>query len=253
MSRRRKAIVTGAAGQIGSAVARALAETGVDICLADRGPCGELGEAIRSVGSDVVERELDVRSKTSIQATVDAAIASFGRIDILVNVAGIAPKGSAEHLEESVWDETIAINLKGTFLCCQSVIPHMRKQKYGRIINIGSVLGKNGGNPRPWIDRAEQALGGNIAYGISKAGVHAMTLYLCKELAADGITVNSVAPGPVASPLTTNFPDTLKALIPVGRMGTASDVAAAVTFLASESSGFITGEVLDVNGGMWCD
>jgi 3-oxoacyl-[acyl-carrier protein] reductase len=145
------------------------------------------------------------------------------------------------------------VNLKGTFLACQSVIPAMRRRRYGRIVNLGSVIGKNGGNPRPWIDPAEQAQASNAAYGASKAGVHAVTFFLARELASDGITVNAVAPGPVASAMTADFPPALQALIPVGRMGRAEDVAAAVLFLAGEEAGFVTGEVLDVNGGMWAD
>jgi NAD(P)-dependent dehydrogenase (short-subunit alcohol dehydrogenase family) len=139
------------------------------------------------------------------------------------------------------------------FLCCQAAIGPMRRQKYGRIVNIGSILAKNGGNPRPWIDRGEQQRAGNVAYGAAKAGVHAITFYLAKELAADGITVNAVAPGPIASPMTATFPPTLRALIPVGRLGEAAEVAAAVAFLASDEAAFITGEILDVNGGAWCD
>jgi 3-oxoacyl-[acyl-carrier protein] reductase len=138
-------------------------------------------------------------------------------------------------------------------LCIRAVIPAMRARRYGRIVSIGSILGKNGGNPRPWIDPAEQKRAGNAAYGASKAGINALSCYFAKELAADGITVNVVAPGPVASPMTTDFPAALRALIPVGRMGQPQDVADAVAFLAGEPAGFITGEVLDVNGGAWCD
>jgi len=168
-------------------------------------------------------------------------------------VAGIVSAGSAQALAEAEWDRVIDINLKGTFLCCQAVMPVMKQQQHGRIINFGSVLGKNGGNPRPWIDPKEQERAGNVAYGVSKAGVHIMTSYLARELAASGVTVNAVAPGPIASAMTTSFPQVLRDLIPVGRMGRAAEVASAVLFLASPESAFITGEVLDVNGGLWSD
>jgi NAD(P)-dependent dehydrogenase (short-subunit alcohol dehydrogenase family) len=139
------------------------------------------------------------------------------------------------------------------FPACQAAMGPMRAQHYGSIINISSVLGKNGDNPRPWDDPAEQQNAANAAYGASKAGVHALTLFLARELAAHGITVNAVAPGPVASAIATNFPDTLRRLIPAGRVGSNTDLAAAVAFHAGERSAFITGEIPDVNGGMWCD
>ena len=180
-------------------------------------------------------------------------IVRFGRLDVLVNVAGVTSQGTAEGLAEDEWDRVLAINLRGVFLCCQAVIAPMRRQGHGRIVNIGSILGKNGGNPRPWIERGEQLRAGNVAYGASKAGAHAITFYLAKELTADGITVNAVAPGPIASAMTSNFPETLRALIPVGRLRTTAEVAEASCFLASDAASFITGEILDVNGGAWCD
>ena len=124
---------------------------------------------------------------------------------------------------------------------------------FGRIVNLGSVVGKNGGNARPWLDPQEQASAGNIAYGVSKAGVHAMTAFLAKELAAFGVTVNAVAPGPIATSMTTHFPPALTALVPVGRMGTMDEVVAAILFLLAPASAYMTGEVLDINGGLWCD
>ena len=150
---------------------------------------------------------------------VAQAVATLGKVDVLVTVAGVVSMGSAEALAEAEWDRVMAVNLKGVFLSCQAVISHMRERHYGRIINIGSLLAKNGGNPRPWIDRSEQARAANVAYGSAKAGVHAMTLYLAKELASDGITVNVVAPGPIGTRMTTNLPDTVRQQIPAGRLG----------------------------------
>ncbi len=242
----RVALITGAAGGIGGATALALARAGARLALADRkapvgGPDGALALAV------------DVTRRDQVQAMVAHTVATYGRLDILVNVAGVVSTGAAASLPEAEWDRVLGINLKGSFLCCQAVIPAMRANRHGRIINIGSIIGKNGGNARPWIDPAEQERAVYVAYGVSKAVVHAMTVLLARELAADGISVNAVAPGPIASAMTTNFPPSLQALIPVGRMGRAEEVAAAIAFLAGPDAGFITGEVLDVNGGMWAD
>jgi 3-oxoacyl-[acyl-carrier protein] reductase len=258
--RDRVAIVTGAAGGLGSAISERFAQEGASLCLADRNSTAATAATVRSHGRQAIEVLADVTQAASVNAMVEQALTAFGRIDILVNVAGVSSHGAAATLPEAEWDRVLNHNLKSVFLCTQAVMlctqavmAPMRSRRYGRIVSIGSILGKNGGNPRPWIDPAEQTRAGNVAYGASKAGIHAMTFYFAKELAADGITVNVVAPGPIASPMTTNFPDTLRALIPVGRMGTAAEVADAVTFLAGEAAGFVTGEVLDVNGGAWCD
>ena len=245
----RVALVTGGAGGIGGAVAAMLAAHGAKVVAADlKGP-----EKLAPSALGVQPLRLDVTRRDDVIRCFSEVTGALGRLDILVNVAGVVSMGSAEHLSETEWDRVIDINLKGTFLCCQAAIAPMKRQGSGRIINLGSVIGKNGGNPRPWIDPREQERAGNLAYGASKAGVHIMTAFLAKELAASGITVNAVAPGPVASSMTTNFPQTLKDLIPVGRMGSAAEIAAAVLFLASPQASFITGEVLDVNGGIWCD
>ena len=249
----RAALVTGAGGGIGGAVARAFAAEGADLAMADIKPVTALADTLRAQGRRVIDVPTDVTQWSQVRALVQESVNALGRIDILVNVAGTVSFGSAESLAEAEWERVLAVNLKGTFLCCQAVIGRMRAQKYGRIINIGSILGKNGGNARPWLDRAEQAHAANVAYGVSKAGVHAMTMFLARELATDGITVNAVAPGPIASAMTANFPERLRNLIPAGRMGTADEVAQACLFLAAESSGFVTAEILDVNGGMWGD
>ena len=247
------ALVTGAAGGIGLAVARALAVAGANVCAADIGDTRAAVDAIRAHGAQASSIMVDVTRPAEIKAMVKHAEDVFGGIDILVTAAGITGFGKAATLSEDQWDRMLAINLKGVFLCCQAVIEPMRRRGSGRIVNIGSILGKNGGNSRPWLAPEEQERSGNIAYGISKAGVHAMTFYLARELAASKITVNAVAPGPIASAMTATFPDSLKQLIPLSRLGTADEVAAAVAFLAGSSASFITGEILDVNGGMWAD
>ena len=246
----RVALVTGAAGGIGAAVARRLAAEGASLSLAGRRGCAAVAAEL---SGPVLDLTVDVTSKDANRQMVERTLAHFGRIDVLVTVAGVVSMGSAETLEEAEWDRVMAVNLKGVFLSCQAVIPTMRAARYGRIVNIGSLLAKNGGNPRPWIDRREQDRAGNVADGAAKAGVHAITLYLAKELAADNITVNCVAPGPIASAMTTNLPETFKSLLPVGRLGRPEEVADAVSYLAGEQAAFTTGEILDVNGGAWID
>lgn len=248
----RVALVTGGAGGIGRAVVEALRLHGVKAIAADINGDQAPQDCDFKHKPDTLVR-LDVTRKADIVALVERMQAQLGRIDILVNVAGVVSFGSAEQLAEAEWDRVLDVNLKGTFLACQSVMGIMKQQGFGRIINLGSVVGRNGGNARPWISAEEQARAANVAYGVSKSGVHVMTAFLAKELAAQGITVNAVAPGPIATAMTASFPEQLKALLPVGRMGTTDDVVRAVLFLASPRAGFITGEVLDVNGGMLCD
>lgn len=248
--RGRIALVTGAAGAIGSALCTELRRGGATVIAADAQASLQWLQADLRTAPLV---RLDVTDRSSVRGLVARVEEQIGPIDLLVTVAGVVSFGSAEALAESEWDRVIDINLKGTFLCCQAVIPGMKRAGFGRIVTIGSIVGKNAGNARPWLDPAEQQRAGNVAYGVSKAGVHAMTGFLAKELAAHGITVNAVAPGPIATAMTTDFPANLRALMPVGRMGSAADVVRAILFLAGRDGGFVTGEVLDVNGGMLCD
>lgn len=241
------AIVTGGAGSIGGALTRSLVDAGATVICADREIAGVAAQARLHPAA------LDVTRPADIRRLFGEVAERHGRLDLLVNVAGVVSHGSAEALTEQEWDRVLDVNLKGCFFCCQAAIEPMRRRRYGRIVNIGSVVGKNAGNARPWLAPAEQAHASNVAYGASKAGVHAITGFLAKELAAHGITVNAVAPGPVATGMTTNFPEALRALIPAGRMGNLEDVVRAILFLGLPESSFISGEVLDVNGAMLCD
>jgi 3-oxoacyl-[acyl-carrier protein] reductase len=246
----RIALVTGADGAIGSAVVEALRAAGAHVVTADATGSVPPDAASATPGQTV---RLDVREAAAVRTLVDRVRHTLGPIDTLVNVAGVTSFGSAEALPEEEWDRVLDINLKGSFLCCQAVIAGMKGIGFGRIVNLGSVVGKNSGNARPWLDPAEQERAGNVAYGVSKIGIHTMTGFLARELASYGITVNAVAPGPIATRMTATFPENLRALIPVGRMGTVEDVSRAVMFLLDRGSSFITGEVLDINGGMMSD
>jgi 3-oxoacyl-[acyl-carrier protein] reductase len=247
------AIVVGGCGAIGNAIALRLARLGCDLAIIDRQDATVTIDAIKATGRNVHSISADLGDAEATRHAMADAIASLGGLDILVNAAGIVGSGSIENLADADWDNILAINLKSVFVCCQAAIAPLRQRGGGRIVSIGSVLGKNGGNARPWIDATEQDRSGNVAYAISKAGIHTLTSYLSRELAAARITVNAVAPGPIATAMTKDFPESLRALIPLGRMGTPEDVAAAVAFLAGTDAGFITGEIIDVNGGLWSD
>lgn len=240
------AMVTGASGAIGAAVCRQLATEGYQVAALD------LSEP-QTLATRSQFFVCDVAAKNEVREVIDEIEGRMGPITALVNVAGIVSKGSALGLSISEFERVMRINVQGTLVPCQLVGQLMAERKRGAIVNIGSVVGKNGGNARPWLDRGEQEVAGNVAYGMSKAAVHALTLFLAKELASQGVRVNAVAPGPIATAMTAVFPDNLRALVPVGRMGNPEDVAEAVCFLLSTKAGFISGEILDVNGALWCD
>jgi 3-oxoacyl-[acyl-carrier protein] reductase len=248
-------MLTGAAGGLGRAIAARLATEGADLCLIDLIDAAEVGEQVRTAGRRTILAQADVSDRQAVDSIVARVNDEWGGVDVLVNLAGVGSHGASEDVTEDEWHRVLRCNLTSVFVCCQAVLPGMRARGYGRIVNIGSLLAKNGGNPRPWLDESEQKRAGNLAYGASKAGVHALTLYLAKENAHRGITVNALAPGPIGSnPRLLNvFPDSLKSQIPVGRLGRPDEVADAVAFLAGDQAGFITGEILDINGGSWCD
>jgi NAD(P)-dependent dehydrogenase (short-subunit alcohol dehydrogenase family) len=240
------ALVTGAGGAIGAAVCRRLAADGYRIAALDLTEPASLPSAARYFTCDVA-------SRNAVRGVVEEVEEQQGPITALVNVAGIVSRGRALDLSVSEFERVMRVNVQGTLIPCQVVGQLMAERKRGAIVNIGSVVGKNGGNARPWLDAGEQARAGNVAYGMSKSAVHTLTLFLAKELAVRGVRVNAVAPGPIATDMTTSFPENLRALIPLGRMGRPEDVAAAVAFLLSEQADFISGEILDINGALWCD
>src|SRR5579863_539123 len=240
----RTALVTGASRGIGRACALALAQSGARVALAarDRAKLEELAGEIRGAGQEAYAVALDLASADSIKEAFATAAKEFGRIDILVNNAGIAKDGLALRMKKEDWDAVLATNLTGSFLAIQQVLPGMLRERWGRIINISSVVGESG-NP------------GQANYAASKAGLIGLTKALAQELASRNITVNAVAPGFIETDMTAALSEQLKenllGHIPLTRLGKAEDVAAAVLFLAGEEAAYITGHVLDVNGGMY--
>jgi 3-oxoacyl-[acyl-carrier protein] reductase len=232
----RTAFVSGASRGIGLACARALAETGVHVVLAAR-DAAKLEEASREIPNSTWVT-IDLSSPDSIKA----AFAKAGKIDILVNNAAVTKDGLALRMKKDDWDAVISTNLTGAFLATQQVLHGMMKSRWGRIINISSVVGE-AGNP------------GQANYVASKAGLIGLTKSLAQEMASRNITVNAVAPGFIDTDMTAvlsqEIKDNMIGHIPLKRFGRPEDVAAAVRFLASEEAGYITGAVLNVNGGMY--
>jgi 3-oxoacyl-[acyl-carrier protein] reductase len=240
----RTALVTGASQGIGKACARLLAEAGADIAVGARtvSKLESVAKDIEDVGRKALILNLDVANRDSIAEGVARVLQAWGKIDILVNNAGIARDNLAMRLKPEDWEVVLRTNLDGAFYCIRAVLPGMVKQRYGRIINITSVVAQTG-NP------------GQANYIASKAGLIGLTKAVAAEVASRNITVNAVAPGFIATAMTQRLPEAVQqrimSLIPVGRMGTDRDVACGVRFLASEEAGYITGHVLNINGGMF--
>jgi 3-oxoacyl-[acyl-carrier protein] reductase len=240
----RVAFVTGASRGIGRAIALSLCRSGFDIVVAspEIEKNEEVAEEIRACSGEAMTVNLDVTSPESVKAAFAKALADKTRIDVLVNNAGITRDGIAVRMKQSDWDLVLKINLTGAFLCSQAVLPGMMKNRWGRIVNIASVVGQAGS-------------AGQANYAASKAGLIGITKTLAQEMASRGITVNAVAPGYIDTDMTKVLPDDVRqkilAGVPLGRMGKPEDIAAAVKFLASEDAGYITGQVIAVNGGMY--
>ncbi|MFA5677672.1 MAG: SDR family oxidoreductase [Pseudomonas sp.] len=240
------ALVTGACGAIGMATCERLLAEGYRVLATDMQPGSSLPAAVSFRGLDVTDEQAVSRLITECEQR-------YGHITALVNVAGVVSRGRALDLPVSEVERVWRINVLGTLIVCQQVGQRMAARGRGAIVNIGSVVGKNAGNARPWLEPAELDRAGNVAYGMSKSAIHTLTGFLAKELAPQGVRVNAVAPGPIATQMTDSFPESLRALVPAGRMGTPEEVAHAIHFLLDERSGFISGEILDVNGALWCD
>ena len=240
----RTALVTGASQGIGRACALALARAGARVALAARNEAklAEVAAEIRSSGGTAEVFAIDMASEDSIKAGAKAALAQLGSIEILVNNAGITKDVLLLRMKRADWDDVLATNLTGTFLLTQALVSPMLKARWGRIINISSVVGETG-----------QA--GQANYAASKAGLIGFTKSLARELASRGITANAVAPGYIETAMTAVLDEkqreAMTTQIPLGRAGTEQDVANAVRFLASDEAAYITGHVLDVNGGMY--
>lgn len=240
----RTALITGASRGIGKACAVSLASAGHRVVLAARSVQNleEVANSIRGSGAETFVVALDLTSRESIAEGLSRASKEFGRIDILVNNAGMTKDGLAVRMKQADWEIVLQTNLSGAFYAIQQVLPGMMRERWGRIVNISSVVGETG-NP------------GQANYVASKAGLIGLTKSLAREIGSRNITVNAVAPGFVETDMTHGLTPELKQKMidqtPLGRMGSPEDVAAAVKFLVSDEANFITGHVLDVNGGMY--
>ncbi|MDU4939113.1 MAG: 3-oxoacyl-[acyl-carrier-protein] reductase [Clostridium sp.] len=238
------AVVTGAAKGIGKAIALKLASLGVNIVLNYRSSedkAIETEKEILSLGVEVLRVKGDISKPSDVGNLIDSAKKKFGKIDIMVNNAGITKDTLLLRMKEEDFDSVINVNLKGVFNCLKAITPVMVKQKEGKIINLSSVVGLVGN-------------AGQVNYAASKAGVIGMTKSLAKEIGSRGITVNAVAPGFIETDMTDvlgdKFKEEAKKNIPLKRLGKAEDVAEVVAFLASDSANYITGQVIHVDGGM---
>lgn len=245
----RNAIVTGGARGIGAAAALALAREGANIVVADLIDASETVKQVESLGQKAIAVETNVAVQQDVRQMVERAIEAFGHIDILVNNAGVVHRDSLLETSEATWDRVVGVIMKGTFLCIQAVYPHMRERNYGKIVNVSSISGIIGGAVSKLDDSPEKMRGrSGPAYAASKGGIITLTRWIAKDVAKDGIFVNSIAPGACETEMTKGF-DYNVSMLPIPRMGTPEEMAEAIAFLASDASSYITGQVLNVDGG----
>ncbi len=240
----RVALVTGGAQGIGRAIALALARAGMDVAVVDLNPDGVASAVaeLQATGHRAFGFTGDVSSLAFAQEAVEKTVAAAGSLHVLVNNAGITRDGLILRMKPEDWDAVLRVNLTGAFNFCKAAVPLLIKQRWGRIVNISSVVGAMGN-------------AGQVNYAASKAGLLGLTKSLAREVASRGVTVNAVAPGFIDTAMTQALSEkareALLAQIPAGRLGQAGDVADAVGYLASEAAGYVTGQVLHVNGGMY--
>ena len=238
------ALITGASQGIGRATALAFASSGAKVAVAARqvAKLEELVKEIEAAGGEALAVPLDVADAAQVKAAFATVLAKFGKLDVLVNNAAITKDTLALRMKLEDWDAVLRTNLTGAYLCIQQALGAMLKARYGRIVNITSVVAQTGN-------------AGQANYVSSKAGLIGLTRAIAVEVASRSITVNAVAPGfietPMTDPLSQELKDKMKSMIPLGRFGTDKEIASAVMFLASDEAAYITGQVLDVNGGMY--
>jgi 3-oxoacyl-[acyl-carrier protein] reductase len=237
----RTAIVTGSTRGLGEAMARELHARGAQVCVTGRNT-GRAEEIAHELGGGAWASHLEASSRESFAELVEAALGRWGRIDILVNNAGITPPTPFFEIGDEEWDDVLATNLRSVFIGCQLVAPLMRAERSGRIVNHASLAGQQGG------------VVAGVHYAASKAGIVVLTKVLARELAADGVTVNAIAPAAIEAPIMAEMPpealDRARSAIPVGRFGRPEEVASLVAYLCSDDAAYITGATFDINGGL---